>query len=148
MAHRPPKNMAYEPPPFYAIYEPFLLGVGVVFDLLRVRNRTVLGQPPQPSAEPLRTILGQRDPLGNAWRPLVSQLGSQAEACQNYSEAWGPPQFLEKCSRSERAILGALGEFRGILGAALGIGNSILGIRNSILGMASHDLINTKPTIL
>ena len=49
---------------------------------------------------------------------------------------------------NEKAILGALGEFRGILGAALGIGNSILGIRNSILGMASHDLINTKPTIL
>ena len=65
-----------------------------------------------------------------------------------YSEAWGPPQFQEKRSRSEKAILGALGEFRGILGAALGIGNSILGIRNSILGMASHDLINTKPTIL
>ena len=64
------------------------------------------------------------------------------------SEAWRPPQFQEKRSRSERAILGALGEFRGILGAALGIGNSILGIRNSILGMASHDLINTKPTIL
>ena len=59
-----------------------------------------------------------------------------------------PPQFQEKRSRSEKAILGALGEFRGILGAALGIGNSILGIRNSILGMASHDLINTKPTIL
>ena len=67
---------------------------------------------------------------------------------RSYSEAWGPPQFQEKRSRSEKAILGALGEFRGILGAALGIGNSILGIRNSILGMASHDLINTKPTIL
>ena len=65
-----------------------------------------------------------------------------------FSEAWGPPQFQEKRSRSEKAILGALGEFRGILGAALGIGHSILGIRNSILGMASHDLINTKPTIL
>ena len=64
------------------------------------------------------------------------------------SEAWGPSQFQEKHSRSEKAILGALGEFRGILGAALGIGNSILGIRNSILGMACHDLINTKPTIL
>ena len=64
------------------------------------------------------------------------------------SEAWGPPQFQEKRSRSEKAILGALGEFRGIPGAALGIGNSILGIRNSILGMASHDLINTKTTIL
>ena len=59
-----------------------------------------------------------------------------------------PPQFQEKRSRSEKAILGALGEFRGILGAALGIRNSILGIRNSILGMASYDLSNTKPTIL
>ena len=67
---------------------------------------------------------------------------------EHNSEAWGPPQFQEKHSRCEKAILGALGEFRGILGAALGIGNSILGIRNSILGMASHDLINTKPTIL
>ena len=65
-----------------------------------------------------------------------------------YSEAWGQPQFQEKRSRSEKAILGALGEFRGILGAALGIHNSILGIRNSILGMASHDLSNTKTTIL
>ena len=65
------------------------------------------------------------------------------------SEAWGPPRFQEKRSRSEKAILGALGEFRGILGAAPGIRNSILGIRNSILGMASHDLSNyTKTTIL
>ena len=64
------------------------------------------------------------------------------------SEAWGPPQFQEERSRSEKAILGALGEFRGILGAALGVRNSILGIRNSILGMASHDLSNTKTTIL
>ena len=64
------------------------------------------------------------------------------------SEAWGPPQFQEKRSWSEKAILGALGEFRGILGAALGIRNSILGIRNSILGMASHDLSNTKTRIL
>ena len=60
----------------------------------------------------------------------------------------GTTPISGKRSRSEKAILGALGEFRGILGAALGIGNSILGIRNSILGMASHDLINTKPTIL
>ena len=35
-----------------------------------------------------------------------------------------------------------------ILGAALGIRNSVLGVRNSILGMASHDLSNTKTTIL
>ena len=61
------------------------------------------------------------------------------------SAAWGPPQFQEKRSRSEKAILG---EFRGILGAALGIRNSILGMRNSILGMASHDLSNTKTKIL
>ena len=66
----------------------------------------------------------------------------------HYSEAWGPPQFQEKGSRSEKAILGALGEFRGILRAALGIRNSILGIRNSTLGMASHDLSSTKATIL
>ena len=55
---------------------------------------------------------------------------------------------ISKRSRSEKAILGALGEFRGILGAALGIENVILGIRNFILGMASHVLSNTKATIL
>ena len=64
------------------------------------------------------------------------------------SEAWGPPQFQEKRSWSERAILGALGQFRGILGASLGVQKIILGVRNSILGMASHDLSNTKTTIL
>ena len=37
------------------------------------------------------------------------------------SEAWGTPQFQEKRSRSEKAILGALGAFRDILGAALGV---------------------------
>ena len=58
-----------------------------------------------------------------------------------WSEAWGSPQFQEKRSRSEKAILGALGDFQGILGA-------ILRIRNSILGMASHNLSNTKTTIL
>ena len=57
------------------------------------------------------------------------------------SEAWGPPPFQEKRSRSEKAIRGALGEFQGILGAALGI-------RNSILRMASNDLSNTKTAIL
>ena len=64
------------------------------------------------------------------------------------TEAWGPVQLQEKNSRSQRAILGALGEFRGILGLALGIRNAILGIRNSILGMASHDLSNAKSKIL
>ena len=64
------------------------------------------------------------------------------------SRSLGTTQFQEKRSRSKKAILGALGEFRGILGAALGIRNSILGMRNSILGMASHDLSNTKPKIL
>ena len=67
------------------------------------------------------------------------------ESC---SEAWGPLQFQEKRSRIEKAILGALGEFRGILGGALGIQRLILGMRKSILGMASHDLSNTKPEIL
>ena len=64
------------------------------------------------------------------------------------SEAWGPPQSQEKRSRSEKAILGALGEFRGILGAALGIPKLILRMRNSILRMASRGLSNTKTTIL
>ena len=64
------------------------------------------------------------------------------------SEAWGPPQFQEKRSRSEKAVLGALGAFRGILGAALGVQTIILGMRNSILGMASHGFCNAKTTIL
>ena len=68
--------------------------------------------------------------------------------CVQNSEAWEPSQFQEKRSRNEKAIIGALGEFRGILGAALGIQKLILGTRNSILGMASHDLSNTKTTIL
>ena len=46
------------------------------------------------------------------------------------------------------AILGALGEFRGVLRAALGVQKTILGTRNPILGMASHDLSNAKTTIL
>ena len=66
---------------------------------------------------------------------------------QNF-RSLGTTQFQEKRSRSEKAILGALGEFRGILGAALRIRNSILGVQNSILGRASHDLSNTKTTIL
>ena len=57
-----------------------------------------------------------------------------------HSEAWGPPQFQEKRSQSEKAILGALGVFQGILGAALGVQKIIFGMRNPILGMASHDL--------
>ena len=58
------------------------------------------------------------------------------------------PNFRKKRSRSEKAILGALGEFPVILGAALGIRNSILGIQNSILGTASHDLSNKRTKIL
>ena len=97
-----------------------------------------------------RRILGQYPAAPYSPGPFVLLLISRFLSCSMhlYSEAWGPPQFQEKRSRSEKAILGALGEFRGILGAALGIRNSILGIRNSILGMASYDLINTKPTIL
>ena len=66
----------------------------------------------------------------------------------HYSEACGPPQFQEKRSQSDKAILGALREFRGILGATLAIQKVILGMRNSILRMASHDLSNTETTIL
>ena len=58
------------------------------------------------------------------------------------------PNFHEKRSRSEKAILGALGAFRGILGAALGVQRIILGMRNPVLGMASRDLCNAKTTIL
>ena len=57
------------------------------------------------------------------------------------------PNFRKMLS-DKKAILGALGEFRGILGAALGIRNFTLGIRNSILRMASHNLSNTKTKIL
>ena len=64
------------------------------------------------------------------------------------SEAWEPPQLQEKRSRSEKPILGALGEFRGILGAALGNQRLILGMQKSILGMASHNLSNAKTTTL
>ena len=58
------------------------------------------------------------------------------------------PNFRKKTSRSEKAILGALGAFRGILGAALGVQKIILGMQNPILGVASHDLCNTKNAIL
>ena len=57
------------------------------------------------------------------------------------SEAW----VEEKSSRSEQAILGALGEFRGIL---VGVQKLILGMRNPFLGMASPDLRNAKTRIL
>ena len=61
----------------------------------------------------------------------------------------GPPQFQEKCSWSERAPFSELSaEFQGILRAALGIQKLIFGIWNFTLGMASHDLSNTKTTIL
>ena len=65
-----------------------------------------------------------------------------------YSGARGPPQFQEKRSRSEKAILGALGEFRAILGATLGVQKIMLGMRNPVLGMASRDLCNAKTTVL
>ena len=64
------------------------------------------------------------------------------------SEAWEPPQFQEKRTRSEKAILRALGEFWGVLGEALGVQTIILRMRNPILGTASHGLSNAKTTIL
>ena len=69
------------------------------------------------------------------WLPIIQKPGDH-------------PNFRKKRSRSEKAISGALGEFRGLLGAALGTRSSILGVRPSTLGMASHDLSNTKTTIL
>ena len=63
-----------------------------------------------------------------------------------------PPQ--KKPSASQKIAPGGIfqpgGSFLARLmpWAALGIRNSILRIRNSILGMASHDLSNTKTTIL
>ena len=51
----------------------------------------------------------------------VSGPQMQTLAVDTSEAAWGPPQFQEKRSRSEKAILGALGAFRGILGATLGI---------------------------
>ena len=53
---------------------------------------------------------------------------SQNSFTPKISEALGSPRFQARRSRSEKAILGALGEFRGILGATLGIRNSILGV--------------------
>ena len=43
---RTPQDMAYEPPPLFVPYEPFLLGVGVVFNLLSQ-------EPPLDAREPL-----------------------------------------------------------------------------------------------
>ena len=48
----------------------------------------------------------------------------------NFQKPGDYPNFKKKNSRSEKAILGALGEFRGILGAALGVQKTILGMRN------------------
>ena len=60
------------------------------------------------------------------------------------SEAWGPPQFQEKRAQSEKAILGALGEFRGILGAALGgpgiNKSSYSRIKNCLIDVAASGL--------
>ena len=51
-------------------------------------------------------------------------------------------------SRSEKDILGALGEFRGILGATLRIQKkTILGMRNPSVGMAL-DLSNAKTVMV
>ena len=59
----------------------------------------------------------------DVFQPFWSQSGLLGKVL-GCSEAWGTPQFQEKRSRSEKAILGALGESWGILRAALGIRNS------------------------
>ena len=60
----------------------------------------------------------------------------------------GDHPIRQKKSWSEKASLGALGEFQGILEATLGIQKVILGMRHCTLRMASCDLSNTKTTIL
>ena len=66
------------------------------------------------------------------------------------------PPFISICvvprssSHTSPRLLGPLRQFWGVLGAALGIQKRkvIVRIRNSILGMASHNLSNTKTTVL
>ena len=86
-----------------------------------------------------------RNFAGNFWyRKGPKHVGKISE----HQKPGDHPNFQEKLSRSEKAILGALGAFQGILGAALGVQKIILGMRNPILGMASHYLRNAKTTIL
>ena len=52
--------------------------------------------------------------LRNTWfSQRERQMSHTIKDYLHYSEAWGPPQFQEKRSRSENAILRALGEFLG-----------------------------------
>ena len=60
----------------------------------------------------------------------------------------GTTPISGKTLSERKAILGVLGEFRGILGAALGVQKIILGIRNPILRMTSRDFCKAKTTIL
>ena len=76
--------------------------------------------------------------------PGSSQKSSARKFLSNQTinfRSLGTTPISRKTTLIEKAILGALGEFRGILRVALGI-------RNSILGMSSHDLSNTKTKIL
>ena len=78
-------------------------------------------------------------------------LGQTSRLSQGYLDVNQSKKFMFMClfSPGSRFLKKMLrGEFRGILGAALGIQTLILGMRTSILGMASHDLSNTKATIL
>ena len=72
--------------------------------------------------------------------PLVLMCLGPAPVTSNTgnSEAWGPPLFQEKRSRSEKAILGAQGAFRCVLGAALGSRSSENNSRNAKSHNDSH----------
>ena len=65
--------MAYEPPPFMP-YEPFLLGVGVVFNLLTFWTQNVHGFQ-------VRTPIWQMAPISRIYtpQPSRSQLGPKLQ---------------------------------------------------------------------
>ena len=75
-------------------------------------------------------------------------LASNVQSVSLELRSVGTTPISGKRSRSEKAILGALGELRGILGAALGVQKMTLGLQNHILGMAPHGLSNVKTTTL
>ena len=68
------------------------------------------------------------------WSKIRPGVGQCAVNGHHNFRGMGITPISEKCSRSGRAILPALGEFQDILGVALRIQKLILGIRNSILG--------------
>ena len=77
-----------------------------------------------------------QDQSGN--KTEIPRRPHEAKVFEKIFRSLGTTPISRKRSRSEKAILGALGEFRGIFGEALGAQKPILGMRNPILGMASQ----------